>query len=103
MDFERYYIDLLDMLNSLCKKFASGKYDKKDVDKLSELSKTGKYPGLFTELAESFSMMMVKVEAREFRLQQIIEELEETKARLEEYTQSLERKIAQQNEKKDRV
>jgi len=29
-------------------------------------------------------MMMVKVEAREFRLKQIIEELEDTKARLKE-------------------
>jgi hypothetical protein len=36
------------------------------------------------ELAESFGMMMVKVEAREFRLKQIIEELEDTKARLKE-------------------
>ena len=82
MSFERYYIDLLEMLNSSCKKIASGKYDKRDVEKLFELSKTDRYPGIFTELAESFGMMMVKVEAREFRLKQIIEELNETKAKL---------------------
>ena len=82
MVYERYYIDLLDMMNSSFKKIASGDYDKKDVEKLLELSKTGRYPSLFTEMAESFSMMMVKVEAREFHLKQIIDELEKTKAKL---------------------
>ena len=37
MDFERYYIDLFEMLNSLCKKIASGKYDQSDVDKLFDM------------------------------------------------------------------
>jgi hypothetical protein len=82
MSFERYYIDLLEMLNSSFKKIASGKYDEIDVEKLFELSKTDRYPSIFTELAESFSMMMVKVESREFRLKQIIEELNESKAKL---------------------
>ena len=82
MSFERYYIDMLEMLNSSCKKIASGKYDKRDVEKLFELSKTDRYPGIFTELAESFGMMMVKVELREIRLKQIIEELNETKAKV---------------------
>ena len=79
MDYERYYLDLLDMMNSSFKKIASGKYDKKDVERLFELSKTGRYPHIFTEMAESFSMMMIKVEAREFHLKQLISELEETK------------------------
>jgi hypothetical protein len=92
MDFERYYIDLFEMLNSSCKKIAYGKYDKKDVERLFSLSQTDRFPGLFTELAESFGMMMVKVEAREFRLKQIIEELEKTKAELEE-------RISKQKEK----
>ena len=38
----------------------------------------------FGELAEAFGMMMVKVEAREFRLKQMIEELEKTEANLQE-------------------
>ena len=80
MEFERYYIDLLEMLNLLCKKIASGKYDQSDVDRLFDMAKDNRYPGLFTELAESFGMMMVKVEAREFRLKQIIEELENKKS-----------------------
>ncbi len=81
MDFERYYLDLFEMLNDCCKKIASGKYDKADSDRLFELAKKNRYPGILSELAESFGMMMVKVEAREFRLKQIIEELEDTKAR----------------------
>ena len=76
MDFERYYLDLFEMLNGCCKKIASGKYDPADADRLFELSKKGRYPGVLSELAESFGMMMVKVEAREFRLRQIIEDLE---------------------------
>jgi hypothetical protein len=75
MQFERYYIDLLDMLNSLCKKIAAGNYDQSDVDKLFELAKTQRYPGIFAELAESFGMMMVKLEAREYQLKQKVEAL----------------------------
>jgi hypothetical protein len=74
MDFERYYLDLFEMLNACCKKIASGKYDPADAERLFELSKKGRYPGVLSELAESFGMMMVKIEAREFRLKQIIEE-----------------------------
>ena len=74
MDFERYYLDLFEMLNGCCKKIASGKYDKSDSERLFELSKKGRYPSILAELAESFGMMLVKVEAREFRLNQIIEE-----------------------------
>jgi hypothetical protein len=75
MEFERYYLDLFEMLSSLCKKIAAGDYTQSDVDKLFELAKQQRYPGIFTELAESFGMMMVKLEAREFRLKQMIEEL----------------------------
>jgi hypothetical protein len=84
MEFERYYLDLFEMLNNCCKKIASGNYDQVDSDRLFELAKKGRYPGILNELAESYGMMMVKIEAREFRLKQIIEELEETKASLKE-------------------
>jgi hypothetical protein len=76
MEFERYYLEILEMLNALCKKIAAGKYDQSDVDKLFELAKTQRYPSLFSELAESFGMMMTKLEAREYHLKQIIEDLE---------------------------
>ena len=80
MDFERYYLDLFEMLNSCCKKIASGQYNKEEAERLFELAKKGRYPGLLAELAESFGMMMVKVEAREYRLKQAIDELEKAKA-----------------------
>jgi hypothetical protein len=79
MEFERYYLDLFEMLSTCAKKIASGKYDKADTDRLFELAKEKRYPAIFTELAESFGMMMVKVEAREFLLKQLIEELETDK------------------------
>ena len=80
MEFERFYIDLFEMLNILCKKIASGKYGQADVDGLFDLAKKHKHPGLLAELAESFDMIMVKVEAREFQLKQTIEELEKARA-----------------------
>jgi hypothetical protein len=79
MNYETYYLDLLDTLNTSFKKIASGTYDKKDVERLFALSSTGRYPSLFTEMAESFCMMMVKVEAREFQLKQFIQKLEKAK------------------------
>ena len=88
MEFERYYLDLFEMLNGCCKKIASGKYEKSDSDRLFELAKKGRYPGVLSELAESFGMMMVKVEAREYRLKQIIDELEETKDGLQDSSSS---------------
>lgn len=83
MDFEQYYLDLFEMLNRTCQKIAAGRYDKKDANMLFELAKKGRYPGFLAELAESFGMMLVKIEAREYKLKQTIEELESTKARLE--------------------
>ena len=95
MDFERYYLDLFEMLNTLSKKIASGKYGQADTEKLFELAKKNRYPGLFAELSESFGMMMVKVEAREFELEQMIEELKAANKKLETYSHSLEQKIAE--------
>ncbi|MBW2437656.1 MAG: hypothetical protein PVI49_10065 [Desulfobacterales bacterium] len=93
MDFERYYLDLFEMLNACCKKIASGKYDKADSERLFELSKKGRYPSILAELAESFGMMLVKVEAREFERVAIIEELEMAKSKLENYSKQLEKEI----------
>jgi hypothetical protein len=83
MNFEQYYLDLFELLNNTCQKIAAGRYEKKDANMLFELAKKGRYPGFLAELAESFGMMLVKVEAREFKLREAIEELEKTKARLE--------------------
>ena len=93
MDFERYYLDLFEMLSSSCKKIATGQYEKSDADRLFEFSKKGRYPSFLAELAESFGMMLVKVEAREFERSRLIEELEKAKVELEDYSQGLEKQL----------
>jgi hypothetical protein len=76
MDFSQYYLEIFEILNNSCKKIASGRYDKKDAEILFELAKKDRYPSFLSELAESFGMMMVKVEAREFKLKEMIKKLE---------------------------
>jgi hypothetical protein len=93
MDFERYYLDLFEMLTSTCKRIASGKFEPSDSEKLFELSKKGRYPSFLADLAEAFGMMLVKFEAREFQLKETIEDLEEAKIKLEDYSNKLERDL----------
>ena len=93
MDFERYYLDLFEILTASCKKIASGKFEPSDSEKLFELSKKGRYPSFLADLAEAFGMMLVKFEAREFQLKETIEDLEKTKVKLEEYSRKLEREL----------
>lgn len=56
----------------------------KNVDRIFRLTDKKKYSPEISELAETFGMMSVKVEAREFALEQTIAELREKKADLEE-------------------
>lgn len=71
---------LLRHLTDLCHEISRGRYAK--AKQLFELTKTGEYPGSVTELAEVFGMMMVKVEAREFHLEQTINSLKNAEADL---------------------
>jgi len=71
---------LLKYLIDLCEEISKGHYTK--IEELFELTKEGKYPQRVTELAEAFGMMMVKVEAREYRLEQVIDDLKKAKAEL---------------------
>ncbi len=74
--------EFLKYLSGLCREISLGHY--KNARELFELTKqTGDYPEEINELAEAFGMMLVKVEAREFNLLKIIDELEETKEKLE--------------------
>ena len=84
MDFASYYLELFEMLNLACKKIASGEYDQQDAERLFELAKRERYPSLLADLAESFGMMMVKIEAREFKMKQMVDELEQAKAKAAE-------------------
>lgn len=47
-----------------------------------ELTKSGTYHPLIARFAEAFGMMAVKIEAREFQLGKIIEELRQSEAEL---------------------
>ncbi len=81
MDFASYYLELFEMLNQACKKIASSEYDQQDAERLFELAKRERYPSLLADLAESFGMRMVKIEAREFKMKQMVDELEQAKAK----------------------
>ena len=93
MDFERYYLDLFEMLTSTCKRIASGKFEPSDSEKLFELSKKGRYPSFLADLAEAFGMMLVKFEAREFQLKETIADLKDAKIKLEDYSKKLEKDL----------
>ena len=67
---------LLKQLIKLCRDISRGKYGHEK--ELFELTKKGSYPDLITELAESFGMMMVQVETRQYRLEGMIEDLKKT-------------------------
>jgi hypothetical protein len=71
----------LETLTALCRQFAAGRYDR--AEDLFALTGSEKVSGDLAELAEAFGMMIVKIEAREFHLEQTIAELTATKRELE--------------------
>jgi len=83
----------LSKLSSLAKAIASGHYRDMDADDLFAMTEE-KYPPELRELAEAFGMMMVKVEAREFRLEETVAELEEANRKLKEYSEHLKDMVA---------
>jgi class 3 adenylate cyclase len=75
------FATLIRLLTDLTQKVARGEYER--VDELLELTKPDKYPAVIGELAESFGLMLVRVETREFHLEQIIDELAKKNRELE--------------------
>jgi len=73
--------ELLDYLTSVARDISRRRYG--DPQEIFELTKTGIYPERINELAESFGMMIVKVEARELRLEQTIEKLKDLNEQLQ--------------------
>ena len=72
--------NLLGRLIAVTEELSQGRFGK--YDDLFELTKSGRYPPLIARLAEAFGMMAVKTEAREFRLEQMIEELRAAESQL---------------------
>ena len=68
-------------LRALCEDISAGRYER--VDALMAMTGDGGLPDAVRRLAEAFGMMVVKVEAREFRLAGMLAELEEAKRQLE--------------------
>jgi len=79
---------LLNYLIQLTKEVSQGRYN--DSREIFEFTKSGRYPENIVDLAESFGMMMVKIEAREFQLEGMIEELREKNAELEKTLRKVE-------------
>lgn len=53
-------------------------------EEIFELTKNGRYPPLIVDLAESFGMMIVKIESREYQLELAIEDLRKVNAELDQ-------------------
>lgn len=68
-------------LRALCGEIALGRYDQ--VDALLAMTGDETIPEPVRQLAEDFGMMLVRIEAREFRLAGTLKELEEAKRLLE--------------------
>jgi putative nucleotidyltransferase with HDIG domain len=83
-----------DLMDELLKRLSQAvhnviKGDESQVEQLFELTRSGTYPEVISELAESFGLMFVKVEAREEKLKELIEDLQNKKAELEKLTEDL--------------
>ncbi len=94
---------LLKQLEALCKHIAQGQYESSDVRKLFSIMSENRFPKELVQLAEAFGMMMVKVEAREYHLESVISELEETRKRLEVYSLDLEHMVSERTEELSRA
>lgn len=71
-----------EQLLAVCDSIAKGHYDQ--ARNLYTLTGAENNPAMVSELAEAFGLMLVKLEAREFHLEQIIEELTATRDKLEQ-------------------
>ncbi len=71
---------LLGYLTAVCEEIAEGRY--KEARELFDLTRGDKYPELVARIAEAFGMMLVSVEAREYRLEQVNENLTKAQAEL---------------------
>jgi DNA repair exonuclease SbcCD ATPase subunit len=94
---------LLQKLTGLTKQISRGNYAQ--AKNLFELTATSAYPKPISELAESFGMMIVNIESREFKLEQLIEDLERSckelsavKKKLEAFNKTLEKQVLDRTE-----
>lgn len=72
---------LFNKMEKICHDLAWNRFDR--AEELFELTRSKAYPDQITRLAESFGMMLVKLEAREYSVEQIMARLKETAKELE--------------------
>lgn len=70
----------LERLKQVCEKIAGGQYE--DLDDLFAMTAEADLPLVVNELAEAFASMTVQVEAREFRLTEMLADLNEAHRQL---------------------
>lgn len=87
----KYY---LDQLNKYCREIAFKGEGGKHSDKIFDIAAEKSIPPTISQLAESFAMLIMSIEARQVKLEETIAELEIAKGRLEEYSKLLENKVA---------
>ena len=78
---------LFKILLESAQKVSMGAYD--ETDNLMELTRQDRYPAQITDFAEAFGMMIVRIEAREFNLEQLLKKLKEKNKKLEETLQKV--------------
>ncbi|MGX1790829.1 hypothetical protein ACWIGM_29055 [Bosea sp. NPDC055332] len=74
-------------LRDLCGELARGDYD--NIDSLFAMTADADAPETVRELAEAFGSMAVQIEAREFRLGEMLAELKEANRRLEDANRNI--------------
>lgn len=72
---------LFNKMEEICHDLAWNRFDRSG--ELFELTRSQRYPEQISKFAESFGMMLVKLEAREYSMEQIMARLRETAKKLE--------------------
>lgn len=67
--------EVLKNIRDVCRAIARGNRDY--IGQLEELTIEGRHPKVITDLAESFSLMLVKLQAYEYELEKALEQLKE--------------------------
>ena len=78
---------LLKLIIHICRSISRGNYD--FIGQLEELTIEGRYPKEITDLAESFSLMLVKLQAHEYELEKALEQLQKQNIHLKERVHTL--------------
>ncbi|MCX8027815.1 MAG: HD-GYP domain-containing protein [Thermodesulfovibrionales bacterium] len=81
------YNKLIQLLISVTNEVSKGNY--KHVEKLFELTNSQQYPSEISTLAEAFGLMIVQLEARQHKLEDLIDDLQKTNANLKSISNQL--------------